>query len=209
MNNTLEPKELIESFSKVMSISEDMRGHLLRQAQEAATAGETSWLMQVSSDAKEIDDCVLQLESLKNRLLEILTNTLGMENLEEATPEELKQLLTKLDFSSPQTKRLRRIRTEISQGDLNQNLLTLTAARKRGIVRLGEHFKIRLPEGQEFETDLMKPGNKLRERGWIRAFYQQQKIQPNDSVVLEEIESGVWKLCKEQSNQKPDGSKVL
>lgn len=205
MSNTLEPRELAQATAKLASIGEEMRRILLFQAKEAAESDNTIWLVQVSGDAKEVEECVAKLESIGKTLHEILTNTLGFEDEKEESPEEKERsarLFADL-FPDPPAKRLRRIRSEITQGEINQNLLTLTSARKRGHIRIGEHFKIRMPDGQEFETELVHPGNRLRERGWIREFYRQQGIKPGDFVVLEEIEPGIWKLNKDTSPATP------
>lgn len=205
MSNTLQPQELGQAVAKLVSISEDMCELLLSQARDAAESGETGWLVQVGGDAKEVEDCIYRLKVIEKTLLGILTNTLGFQDEEEISPKEqdrIVRLIADLDSGAPE-KRLRRIRSEISQGEINQNLLTLTAARKRGHIRMGEHFKIRLPDGQEFETELVNPGNRLRERGWIREFYRQQQIKAGDFVVLEEIEPSLWTLSREKQSAVP------
>lgn len=199
MTNTLEPKELTQAIAKVISIAEDMHGLLLAQASDYTDGSNTSWLVQVSTDAHDIEGYICKLKSIGSRLSEILTATLGFEDETGARPglEVLERLENISQDSSP--KRLRRIRVSITQGAINQNLLTLTDARKRGLLRSGEHFKIRFPDGEELETELIQPGNKLRERGRIGAFYRHQEVHVGDYVILAEIEPGVWTLTKEQS----------
>lgn len=199
MKNSLQPAELDSAISKLVSICSEMRDHLLSQATDAAQSGETNWLLQVSSDAKEIEACAQKLESIGQRVREVLTITLGFQD-DPSGESDVKEMATSMAQSGQSfsgNRRLRHIRTQITQGEINQNLLTLTDARQRSIISVGEQFKLRLPDGEEFETYLMQQGNKLRERGRIRQFYQQQKIQPGDFVVLEEIAAGVWKLSKE------------
>lgn len=199
--NTLEPKELTQAVSKLVSIGEDMRGHLLTKARDALDGGETNWLAHVSSEARDVEDCIAKLRSIGERLHDILTSTLGfedgyldrLEGLGAAVDAAMKDTAAKPRNAPP-----RRIRTSITQGEINQNLLTLTDARKRGLIRMGEQFRIRLPDGQEFETELVQPGNKLRERGRIREFYEQQRIKPGDHVILEEVSPGTWTLTKGQ-----------
>lgn len=200
-NLPLTPNNLTQALCQLESYANDIRELLLFQARDAAESGETGWLVQVSGDAKAVEECVSKLEIIGRSLHEILTNTLGFEDEKGMTPVEQKHWAEKMevlndDASAPHPKRLRRIRTEITQGEINQNLLTLTAARKRGYIRIGEQFKIRLPDGQEFETVLLGAGNKLRERGRIRDFYRQQNIKAGDVVLLEEIDPGVWTLTK-------------
>ena len=206
MSNTLEPKELIQSIGKLVSIAEDMRGHLLSKARDAIDENETNWLAHVSSEARDVEDCIAKLRSIDERLQEILTSTLGFEDGYPAKFVGLDAAVAAASQGAPAatpSRRSRKIRTPVTQGEINQNLLTLTDARRRGLIRIGEPFKIRLPDGQLFETELVHPGNKLRERGRIGEFYRQHKIKPGDNVLLEEIEPGLWTLNKEAASITP------
>jgi hypothetical protein len=89
---------------------------------------------------------------------------------------------------------LRKVTIQITEGMLRQSLLSMTAAKKAGVVKLGEQFKIHLPSGEELATELINPGNKLRERGRIQAFYKAKGVKEGDYVVLTEFEKGVWKM---------------
>jgi len=89
---------------------------------------------------------------------------------------------------------LRTIKIEITDGMIRQSLLSMTDAKKRGLVKVGEQFQLKMPGGLAFETELIEPGNKLRERGRIKAFYDEHKIKPGDFVVLKEIEPGTWDI---------------
>ncbi|MDB6059499.1 MAG: hypothetical protein JWO95_3343 [Verrucomicrobiales bacterium] len=91
----------------------------------------------------------------------------------------------------------REIRVEVTQGMINQNLVTLTDAMNKGIVSAGEAMTIEsLPSGRKFKTDVMANGNKLRERGEIRRFYTDARVEPGDMVLLQETSPGHWKLRK-------------
>ena len=58
------------------------------------------------------------------------------------------------------------MQVKVSQGMINQNLLTLTEYVNRGVVRIGEEFTVESdPPGEFFKTDIVRHGNKLRERG--------------------------------------------
>lgn len=200
MPNTLEPKELLQSIGKLVSIAEDIRGHLLTKARDALDENETTWLAHVSSEARDVEDCITKLQSIGARLNDILTSTLGFEDGYLEKPKGVDPAMFDLleNHAAAKTgRRLRKIRTPVTQGEINQSLLTLTDARKRGLIRIGELFKIRLPDGQQFETELVHPGNKLRERGRIGEFYRQYSIKPGDYILLEEIEAGLWALTKE------------
>jgi len=96
----------------------------------------------------------------------------------------------------PSTPSPRKIVISVSQGMINQNLLTLTSARKRGLVRSGEQFIVTLPNGRQFKTDLCPSGNKLRERGQIRAFYEEAQIRCGERVILVESEPQHWRLMR-------------
>ncbi len=208
MDNTLEPKELSQALAKIISIADAMKDHLLSQAQDAARSGETGWLVTVSGDARDIEECVHKVTSAGERMSAILKHTLGFEDnwMNPSGSPETVQLLRNFAQDAPRPidikeRRLRKIRKTVSQGEINQNLLTLTEAAKRGYFGVNETLKINLPDGTEFETEIIRPGNRLRERGWIKAFYAHQKICAGDTVVLEEVEPRVWKLSKVASPQ--------
>jgi len=92
---------------------------------------------------------------------------------------------------------LRELQIEVSQGMINQNLLTLTEAIKRGQLKVGEQLIMEvLPSGEKFTSDVMQPGNKLRERGAIGKFYRNAGIRAGDYVTLRESARGQWQLLK-------------
>ncbi|MGH7975435.1 MAG: hypothetical protein ACREDS_01905 [Limisphaerales bacterium] len=91
----------------------------------------------------------------------------------------------------------RELLIEVSQGMINQNLLTLTEPLKRGQVRIGEELIIEaLPSGERFKTVVMTNGNKLQERGAIGKFYREAGVHAGDFVLLREISRGNWQLVK-------------
>ena len=93
--------------------------------------------------------------------------------------------------------RIREFAIEVSQGMINQNVLTLTEQVKRGMIRVGERLIIEtVPDGDRFETELLASSNKLRERGRIGRFYRSAGVQPGDVVVLGEVTPGLWQLKK-------------
>jgi hypothetical protein len=92
---------------------------------------------------------------------------------------------------------LRELLIEVSQGMISQNLLTMTMPLRRGLVKVGEELIIEpLPKGERFKTDVMQPGNKLRERGKIGKFYRDAGVQAGDYVILREVALGQWQLQK-------------
>jgi hypothetical protein len=111
--------------------------------------------------------------------------------------------IKKVAFSAPGPG-LRKIRIKLTQGMINQNLLTLTQARRNGIVQLGETFRIEaLPNHRNFVTTLERVGNKLRERGFIAEFYRAAGMQAGDIVEMIEVSPGSWQLKRAQVDDFP------
>ena len=100
-------------------------------------------------------------------------------------------------FQTQNGQKLRELPVEVSQGMINQNLLTLTDHVKRGRIRVGEEMLIEaLPSGERFRTDLVVNGNKLRERGAIGRFYREAGVHDGEFVVLTETAPQRWTLRK-------------
>lgn len=92
---------------------------------------------------------------------------------------------------------LRELPVEVSQGMINQNLLTLTEHVKRGRIKAGEELLVEAaPSEERFRTDLVGNGNKLRERGAIARFYRDAGVRAGDMIVLTETAPQRWKLRK-------------
>lgn len=168
-------------FAEIEENAQTMRSLILAQIAEyaAQSPDDSDWIFTCASAVKDIDAKLTQLAQIRDGFVEVSENVLGFST----------------DTEETSAGRLRRIEIEVSEGMLNQSLLNLTAARRRGVVKLGETFKIRLPDNTEFETQLINPGNKLRERGWIREFYGKCEITAGQRVVLQEVEPGVWTLA--------------
>lgn len=88
----------------------------------------------------------------------------------------------------------RRIEVKLTNGMINQNLLTLTQACKKGIVRLNEKFKLTMPDGESIATELVSPGNRLKERGAFGRLYRQEEAKHGDKVILKEESKGHWQV---------------
>ena len=102
------------------------------------------------------------------------------------------------------------IEIQVTQGMINQNLLTLTEYVNRGIVRVGEEFTVESePSGELFKTELTDNGNKFRERGAIARFYREAHIRAGDSIALTEISPRRWKLRKAGTVALKDHGKLL
>ena len=92
---------------------------------------------------------------------------------------------------------IRALSVEVTQGMINQNLLTLTPHVKAGTIRVGDRLIIvALPSGDQFQTELLVNGNKLQERGKIAKFYRDAGVRAGDVVQLTEVNPGHWQLKK-------------
>ena len=132
-----------------------------------------------------------ELEEMKIAVIGIEEKLKGL----KGTPREA-SALTRADV------KLRELPVEVTQGMLNQSLLTLTDHVKRGRVRTGEELTIEAyPSAERMRTDLMVNGNKLRERGAIGRFYREAGVHAGDFVVLSEIAPNRWTLKKAAHGQ--------
>ncbi len=145
---------------------------------QAYPDGDMAWLQNCAKEIELLKADLRALEAIRDHAVAVLTDSLSFDG-------------DQVDVSSSG---LRNITVEISQGMLNQHLLTLTDAKQQGLVRDGEKFAIQLPDGAKFETELCDPGNKLRERGLIRKFYEDSKINAGDKVIMSEVSRGSWIL---------------
>jgi hypothetical protein len=83
---------------------------------------------------------------------------------------------------------------------IRNSMLTLTDAKKQGIVSVGERFELHFPHGSTVNTDLVLTGNRLRERKAFRVLYEAEKAKSSDVIVLKERKEdpGTWDLsCDE------------
>jgi hypothetical protein len=56
---------------------------------------------------------------------------------------------------------------------------------------------VRVQWGNEFvETDIGRTKNIFRKRGWVAQFFDANRIQPNDRVLLEQIEPYIYRVSK-------------
>src|SRR5437870_5606969 len=112
------------------------------------------------SDLESLTRRASELKQIKEQVAAIARRLLAM-NGTGASGDINELRLTRDGFR-------RKLRIEVSQGMLNQNLLTLTDPIKRGQIKVGEELSIEArPSGDKFETAVVQPGNKLHERGAI------------------------------------------
>jgi hypothetical protein len=156
---------------------------------------------------KAIDDCMGQISQAADRkdlnVLEHLTQKASelraMEDQVAAIENRLRSLGngSELPDTPARSGAIRELAIDVTQGMINQNLLTLTDHIKRGMLRPGEKLNVEtVPTGDCFETELLASGNKLKERGKIGKFYREVGVHAGDVVVLREITPGIWQLAK-------------
>jgi len=163
---------------------EAMISKKLAEIGAAASEQNLAKVAALTRQASELEDMKKTVLNIEQRLKELPT-----------TPDE------KIAAQAP-TINSRVLPIEVSQGMINQNLLTLTEHVKRGIVSAGEDMIIEvIPSGERFRTELVVNGNKLRERGAIGRFYKETKVKEGDFVVLTESEPNRWKLHKAEAGQ--------
>lgn len=86
---------------------------------------------------------------------------------------------------------------EVTGGAIRQNLLTITKAKKAGLMPpLGEKFEIVTSVGLTFQTDELPNHNRLRERSKIREFYEKAGIEAGDKVSWIKLEPNKYHLDK-------------
>lgn len=152
---------------------------------QASADGDMGWIQHCAKEAELLKRDLQALSAIEEHAVDVLCNTLSFESDSvEVSPSGMRTLII-----------------EVSQGMINQHLLTLTDAKRQGKVKAGEKFEITLPNGTTFTTDLCDPGNKLRERGYIREFYEGSKISEGDKVILKEVSFGCWRLLAKDSEE--------
>jgi hypothetical protein len=174
-------------FAEAQEHLEEIIVSVMDQIRDQANAnGDIDWLQHCAKRVEILKRDQEALAKIQSHAVGILSDTLGYHS----------------DEVTVSTEGLRTFVIEVSQGMINQHLLTLTDAKRLEKVATGETFEIQLPDGTTFKTDLCQPGNKLRERGMIRQFYESSKVEQGDKVVLKETAPGIWKLLDMHS---PEG----
>jgi len=147
---------------------------------EAASKQNLTELEALTKRASELRQMKEQIASIQHRLISF-------------TDKDEKPL----SASTQTTYGQRQLLIEVTQGMINQNLLTVTEPLKRGQIRIGEELIIEaMPSGERFKTVVMGSGNKLQERGCVGKFYRQAGVKSGDYIMLREISRGQWQLSK-------------
>ncbi len=79
----------------------------------------------------------------------------------------------------------------VSSAMLNNSMLTVTTAVKDNLLNVGDEIEVVLPWGESFKTEIVSPGNRLRERSKIRELFQREKVEPLDNALFSFVE-GKW-----------------
>ena len=167
--------EISRRFERVFEVVQTRKELVEYQIEESMRDDSLSdWVVDLAKLRKRLADTELNLKSIEVFLIDVTDEV-------DSGPDE----------SSKSKSGNRKLIIEVSNGMRKQSLLTLSSARKSGLVRVGEEFVITpSPANTSFKTELVYPGNRLKERGQIRKFYEANKIKCGDSVVLEEKEPG-------------------
>jgi hypothetical protein len=161
-----------------------------------------------ASIEEEMYDWTKELADIAEKLKSIECDRLPRihQFLEHALLSHLNPGSSELNTQAPI---FRVLRVGVSAGMLRQNLLTLTEARKSGEVSLGEQFRVTVPDGSVFKTDLVEPGNRFRERSEVRKFYAANEVQEGDIIYLKEVQKGDWKLLTADSDEGKQAAKEV
>ena len=89
------------------------------------------------------------------------------------------------------------IQIAISGGAIRQSYLSVTRALQKGAMTKPGPVTIRIPKtGAEFQTEIVRQGNLLRERAKIGKFYAAAEVAEGDYVVLIQVGPDTWELSK-------------
>jgi hypothetical protein len=151
-------------------------GKHMKRIAEAAGSQNLAALQHLTKEAGELQEMKTQVVAIEQRLARMGNGSSSLD------PSKLRWL--------------RELPVMVTQGMINQNLLTLTDHVNRGAIRPGEVMTIETSTGRKFSTELLASGNKLRERGEIGRFYKDAAIRPQNVVILREVTPGSWSLTK-------------
>lgn len=97
-----------------------------------------------------------------------------------------------------------RMEIEVTQGMINQNLLTLTEHVNAGRIRTGCQMSIEAKPSEElFNTELLSEGNRLRERAAVARFYHDARVRAGDTIALVQHSPNRWILEKVHRGSAP------
>lgn len=158
---------------------DDLLSETMRKIADAARKYDLETVSRLTNHATELQELKRATETVRQRV------------------DAIRQGVAVKSAAISTTPSMRELPVEVSQGMINQNLLTLTAHVKSGRVQQGEDFIVETkPLGEKFRTTLMANGNKFQERGAIGRFYEKAGVRGGDIVILTEIARGVWTLSK-------------
>ena len=154
---------------------------VMAQIAEAASKRDLAAIQRLTQKASELQELKEQMVAIQQRFV-----SLTIERTDAPVPS----------MNQP-TNGIRQLPIEVTQGMINENLLTMSRHVKSGKIKVGEQLVIEpLPSGKPFQTVLLRQGKKLQERGKIASFYRAVNVKAGDYVVLTETSSGRWTLKK-------------
>jgi hypothetical protein len=88
------------------------------------------------------------------------------------------------------------INVVLSKSMIGSGMLTMTQAKRAGIVSADETLKIAFPNGEVAKAQIAEPNNRLTIRKLFKELYEKESLQVGDVITLEEQENeeGLWDL---------------
>ena len=155
---------------------------VMTQIAEAASKRDLAAIQRLTQKAAELQELREQMVAIQQRFVSLTTERI------DAPVPSMNQSTNGI---------IRQLPIEVTQGMINENLLTMSRHVKSGKIKVGEQLVIEpLPSGKPFQTVLLRQGKKLQERGKIASFYRAANVKSGDYVLLTETSSGRWTLKK-------------
>lgn len=100
------------------------------------------------------------------------------------------------DMNLKQHNGRRVINVVLSKSMIGSGMLTLTQAKRDGIIQPDETLKIAFPNGEVANAQIAEPNNRLTVRKHFKELYEKEYLQVGDVICLEEREdaAGLWNL---------------
>jgi hypothetical protein len=156
--------------------------NVMGQIAESASKQDLPAIQRLTQKASELQDLKEQMAAIQQRFINLTA--------EQINPSAV-------SINQPTKAIIRQLPIEVTQGMINENLLTLARHVQKGKIKVGEQLVIEpLPSGSSFQTVLLRQGKKLRARGQVASFYRTANVKAGDYVVLTEVTQGRWTLKK-------------
>lgn len=81
----------------------------------------------------------------------------------------------------------------VTSAMLQNSMITVTKAIHEKVINIGDEIEIKLPWGERFKTQVLSPGNRLKERAKIRLLFEKEKVEAMDKVLFR-FEENLWNI---------------